>query len=295
MTTAARARVERRLKTALPAPVKDGAYAAVRAYALSTSRLRRRPDYLIIGAKRCGTTSLHRYLLQHPSISATFPAAKNIKGVHYFDRQPLRSTRWYASHFPVRPAGQLAGEASPYYLYHPLAAARAAAVVPDARLIVLLRDPAHRAWSHYRDEVKNGRETLSFAQAVDLEKERTAEAARRLAVDDAFVSRAHEHHTYVTQGFYAGHLRRWLQHYPAAQLCVLRSEDMFADPEAVHRTALAFLGLPAVPLPAYHRANASPPVLDPDERSVLDRLRTGYAEPNRELEQLLGRSMGWGA
>ena len=295
MTASHRARVERSLKRVVPEPAKAVALSAVRAYAVATSARRRLPDYLVIGAKRAGTTSLHRYLLRHPDVVPLLPAAKNIKGVHYFDRQPQRSIRWYRSHFPIRGTETLCGESSPYYMYHPAAAARAAAVVPDAKLIVLLRDPAQRAWSHYRDEVKNGRETLSFADAVAQEHARTSADARRLADGEHLVSLAHEHHTYVSQGLYAEHLRRWLSHFPPEQLCWLRSEDLFTDAAAAHRKVLAFLGLPARDLPAYEPNNASPQPRDDADRAVVAELEAFYGPHNEELSELLQAPLAWGS
>lgn len=280
-------------KVRTPETVKDGAYGVIRGYALLTSPLRPLPDYLLIGAKRSGTTAMHRWLLAHPQVRPAFPTAKNIKGVHYFDRRPWRSTRWYRSHFPLRRGDCVVGEASPYYLYHPRAAERAARVVPAAKLLVLLREPAARAWSHYRDELKNGREDRSFAEAVELEHERTAHEERRLLDDDRAVSSAFEHHTYVRQGFYAEHLRRWLQHYALTQLCVLRSEDVFADPGAAYRRVTDFLGLRPVDLATYGRENASPDPASGSDQRTYDDLRRLFQPHEHELASLLSFPIGW--
>ena len=130
---------------------------------MATSALRRGPDFVIIGAKRGGTTSLYRYLHEHPSIQPLFPGRQHVKGVHYYDSNYERGLRWYRSHFPleaggrhlVRPARRpaIAGEASPYYLFHPLAAERLARDFPGVRIIVNLRDPVDRAYSHYKEEL----------------------------------------------------------------------------------------------------------------------------------------------
>src|SRR3954471_7291878 len=98
---------------------------AVRTYGAATARWRPAPDFVIIGAKRCGTTSLYRYLGEHPHVAPLFPSARYMplmrsdqKGVHYFDSNHERGNRWYRSHFRTaasrRRAGQIAGEASPY-------------------------------------------------------------------------------------------------------------------------------------------------------------------------------------
>src|SRR5947209_1159841 len=137
------------------------------------------PDFLIIGAQKAGTTSLYRYLAAHPDI-----VASTRKEVHFFDINFWRGEWWYRSLFPLRRRLQrrpplrnrpaITGEASPYYLFHPFAPERAAQLLPDAKLIVLLRDPVERAWSHYRHEVANGRETMTFPDALAAEPARLA-------------------------------------------------------------------------------------------------------------------------
>ena len=146
------------------------------------------PDFLIIGTQRGGTTSLYNYLLARPQI-----AAATRKEVHFFDNNFHRGIPWYRAHFPSLIQGDMAetirgqrfitGEASPYYLFHPHAPARAALVVPKAKLIVLLRNPVDRAYSHYCRMVKKGRETLSFEDALAQEEIRTRGEGQRLAAD----------------------------------------------------------------------------------------------------------------
>ena len=150
-----------------------------------TARWRTVPDYLIIGTKRGGTTSLQQYLTAHPDVLEP----KAAKASHYFDANFSKGWSWYRAHFPLqrwmdgeRAAGRpvVVGEASPYYCFHPLALDRIAARVPDVKLIIVLRDPVERAWSHYSYEVARGNEDLSFADALDAEPARTAGAADRI-------------------------------------------------------------------------------------------------------------------
>ncbi len=153
---------------------------SAQAYARPTAGLRLLPDYLIIGAQRAGTTSLHRYLIQHPGVRTTL----RTKGVHFFDTGYGRGMSWYASRFPTRlTAWYVArrhgvelrtGEASPYYLFHPHVPGRVAEHLPQVKLIALLRDPVGRAYSHYQHEVARGFETLSFEEAIEAEAARLA-------------------------------------------------------------------------------------------------------------------------
>src|SRR5579885_2674785 len=149
--------------------VKEAAQSSLRFYRTITSSIRLLPDFIIIGTQRGGTTSLYAYLGQHPQIA---PAV--IKEVHFFDNNYERGVGWYRTQFPflieksiAKNIGQqnfITGEASPYYLFHPHVPERAAKVVPGAKLIVLLRNPIDRAYSHYYHEVELGHEKLSFEQ-----------------------------------------------------------------------------------------------------------------------------------
>src|SRR5687767_7317909 len=125
---------EERAKSALPSSVRATAKKALRAYGMMTGRLRSLPNFLIIGAKRGGTTSLYNYLLEHPWVTPLFRSVENIKGIHFFDRNYDRGVTWYRSHFPLvankasmarmKSRRTITGEASPYYLFHPLAPVR---------------------------------------------------------------------------------------------------------------------------------------------------------------------------
>ena len=278
----------------------------IRSYGVLTSRARSLPDFLIIGAKRSGTTSMYQYLLEHPQVLPLFPSADhlpmraNIKGIHFFDANFERGLGWYRSHFPLETTRQRAaqrlgrpaqsGEASPYYLFHPHAAERAHAVVPSARVIVLLRDPTDRAYSHYLEQRRRGHEELaSFDEALDAEPRRLAGEAERMAVDAAHQSFAHEHQSYVAQGKYLEPLRRWLDRYPPAQHLVIRSEDFFADPQRTYDEVLDLLGLAPFRLPAPEPFNAIPKhPMTAEQRARLD---AEFAPHNAALEAQLGRRL----
>jgi hypothetical protein len=134
--------LERARRSAPGVAATDAAKRGLRLVGLATADLRPGPDLLVIGAKRGGTTSLWRYLSEHPGVLPTFPRAQQIKGTYFFDEEWHRGSRWYRSHFPTTATRRLAArrlghptvafEASPYYLFHPLAPERARLVVPDA-------------------------------------------------------------------------------------------------------------------------------------------------------------------
>src|SRR5687767_9924905 len=130
--------------------VKTGVVSALRRasrlYAVPTAGLRLMPAFLIIGAERAGTTSLYRYLVEHPQV---MPLTLRRKGAHYFDTNFDKGIRWYRGHFPSELAARsrsrrtggvrvITGEACPYYAFHPLVPGRARALLPDARIILML-------------------------------------------------------------------------------------------------------------------------------------------------------------
>ena len=128
------------------------AFAARRLWRSATAPVRTLPDFLIIGAQKCGTSFLYRFLVKHPHVKSAF-----VKEVHYFDLNFAKGNNWYRSNFPLQVRNTrtyITGEASPYYLFHPHAARRASMVVPDAKLLILLRNPVDRAHSHYQHQVK---------------------------------------------------------------------------------------------------------------------------------------------
>jgi hypothetical protein len=272
---------------------------SAQAYARPTAGLRLLPDYLIIGAQRAGTTSLHRYLVQHPGVRTTL----RTKGVHFFDTGYGRGMSWYASRFPTRlTAWSVArrhgvelrtGEASPYYLFHPHVPARVAEHLPQVKLIALLRDPVVRAYSHYQHEVARGFETLSFEEAIEAEPARLVGETRRLLAGPLYNSFEHQHHSYLARGRYHEQLARWRALFDDRQLLVISSERFFREPEATFRRVLEFLELPAFAPDGFEKHNGY------DYRRMGDavhaRLVEHYREPNRLLYESLGDDFGWSA
>lgn len=275
--------------------------AAVRRYALAqrmkTGRFRCLPDFLIIGAQRGGTSSLYNYLVQHPAV---LPALR--KEVHYFDDGYRHPLSWYRAHFPLtlhkalleRTSGPYrVGEASPYYILHPHAPQRIRATLPEVRLIALLRNPIDRAESHYHHEIRRGRETLSFEEALDREPERLAGELERMRVDATYVSFNHRRFSYATRGLYIDQLPVWRELFPADRLLVLRSEDLFADPAAIVSQVLRWLGVADQPHGTFKKFNqASYGKMHPATR---ERLRAFFRPYNERLSAYLGRDMGWDA
>jgi len=280
---------------------------ATRVVGMATADLRPPPDFLIIGTKRGGTTSFYFDLIEHPSYVRLYPPPvpglkrDATKGVHYFDSNITRGERWYRSFMPTSGTRRLAsrrtggpvvaGEASPYYLFHPAAAERAARLLPGAKILAVLRDPVYRAHSHWKERRRNGVEELSFADALAAEDERIGDVEDRLRTDPSFTSYAHEQLSYARQSEYDVGLERWYAHYPAAQIKVIASEDYYADPQAALDEVFEFLDLPPERVASGEVRNAAGG--DDLEPAIRDALAARFAPHNDRLEELTGRRFDW--
>lgn len=264
-------------------------------YRLLTVPLRMRPEFLIAGAMKCGTTSLYNYLGQHPRV-----AKARKKELHYFDWNYHLGPVWYASQFPVsswhglsrsaRPT-VITGEASTDYLFHPRALERIVDALPSVKLIVLVRNPVDRAYSHYHHERKQGVETATFEQAVAEEPRRLAGEVERLRDDPGYSGHAYRRYSYLARGIYVDGVCSALDALSPSRVLVMRSEDLFdASADAMARV-LEFLELPVVALAHYPKLYAGryPPMAEGTRRELLD-----YFRPhNQRLADVLGRDLDW--
>jgi hypothetical protein len=253
-----------------------------------TSRSRVLPDFVILGTQRGGTTSLFDYLAHHPQV---YPAFR--KEVHFYDLHHDRGIGWYRAHFPLASEmseGDVSGEATPNYLIHPDAPRRLRAVTPDARLVVVVRNPIERAHSSWRLLTSRGIETAPFEEAIAREQ-REAELLIRESNGDTKKLGTVLQFLYLAKSRYAEQIERWMEFFPLEQFAVITSEDLFADTATVLSDLSKFLGIdPWDPdsFPALNRI--APETIDDGVREEL----TDYFRPhNRRLELLLGRTFNW--
>ena len=292
--------VRDRVNAMAPTQVRTLLRSTLVRYGERTADRRPLPDFLIIGTKRGGTTSLWNYLIRHPLVPRLFPAW-NTKTSHYFEEHWGRGEAWYRSHFPTsahraalerRHGGPTrVGEAAPLYMFHPLVPDRVHALMPAARMIVLLRDPVERAYSHWKERRTEGREPLGFAEALQQEAERTAGERERLIADPGYFSEPYDWYTYRARGRYLEHLEPWLDRFDRGQLLILASEELYRQPAATYGRVLDFLGLPPHDLGDYavYNDRRSAP-MDPAIRTEL----TSYFQPyNAALAQRLGMTFDW--
>lgn len=250
-----------------------------------------KPSFLIIGGQKCGTTSLYNYLIQHPKLMA---ASK--KEIHFFDSNYDKGYEWYKGHFSATykfrvETDVITGEATPYYIFHPRVPARVRKTLPNVKLIVMLRDPVERAFSHFKHHVKYKEEPLSFVEAIKAESKRLMGEWDKMVQNDNYNSCNLQMFSYMTRGVYVCQLKRWLEYFPKEQFLILPSEDFFRDPEVNFLKTLRFLGLPEYKLMSYKKFNASQ-VASMDKR-IREYLINYFKPYNEELYELLGLDFGW--
>lgn len=266
-----------------------------------TADIRMMPDFLIVGAQKAGTTSVFNYLLKHPRIKAPLK-----KEVHYFDLNYGRGVGWYQSHFPVRwghrasgsslseSSVRMTGEASPYYLYHPAVPERVKALLPDVRIIILLRNPVERAFSHYQHERRHGREALSFEEAIEEEERRLGRFREEEWRLPEFRSFAHQRYSYLERGVYIRQLERWRNVFPDHQIFVGLSSDLFGRERSFVVRLLAFLELsPENYQHGEYAVHLSGRYHEEMSESVRLRLEDFYEPYNERLRVFLGREVNW--
>jgi hypothetical protein len=251
------------------------------------------PDFIIIGAARSGTTHLLGQLNAHPNVLEG-PAE-----THFFDTHRYTyGLGWYRLRFPAnrtrRDANRdglhpvLTGESSPSYLAHPNVPARVARGVPGAKLLVLLRDPALRAASHWAWCLRQCGETRSYREADEAEIGTRGDGGgirvpRDRRLGDPLV---------VRRGIYQPQLERWRTQFPDDQLMVIQSERWFRDPPQVMEQVCDYLELPRLSqLPRVMRNRNKPH--EPFDKTVLEELRDFYRPYNDALSEYLGMDLDW--
>lgn len=272
------------LKTRHPGAFPEWAKEAYLSFRQVNANQRALPDFLVIGAQKSGSTSLFNYLGLH---SAILPSVQ--KEIFYFNRYFDRGENWYRRYFPrqgdLDKGGMITGEASTTYLCSPEAPGRTHALIPNVKLIAVLREPAARAVSHYYHRVRAGREKRPLDivfQEETLERWANGEA---IAEADS---------VYLERGRYAAHIQNWLKSFPAEALLVLQSEQMFADVERVLRSVYDFLAIPNEPLVEKRIFNEGKrPQENREETVILEHLKSVYSDMNKELKMINNVGFNW--
>jgi hypothetical protein len=256
-----------------------------RACRLLSGKPRSLPDFIIIGAQKSGTTSLYSFLTQHPQV---FRALQ--KEVHFFNQHYEKGPRWYRAHFPPTkelPPGSITGEATPRYISNPLVPKRICELVPDVKLVAILRDPAERAVSNYFQGVRAGWERRPILEALSADEALIDRAA--LGWNELAIMKRQ----YKSRGLYFEQLERYLRYFSREQLLILKSEAFFNDPHETLAAAFDFLGVD----PGFKVMDLRPRNVTKNRTEVApevyEYLSDYYRSPNEALYELLGKDFGW--
>jgi hypothetical protein len=264
-------------------------------YRRITSPIRILPSFLIIGPPKCGTTSLYEYLIQHPNI---IPAYK--KELKYFDLFYKKGEGWYRSFFCTHffkkikysKGRSITGEATPYYIFYPLAPLRIKTTLPDAKIICIFRNPTDRAYSHYGHEIRKGRENLSFRDALNEEHIRLKGEEKKLIKDPAYYSFNHHHFSYLSYGHYEKLLKYWYRFFDEKQILILKSEDLFKNPNTVVNKVFKFLDVPEYNFKEYRvfgKTNKLPEM----DQELRKKLLKYFRPYNEKLYNLISQDFNW--
>jgi len=246
-----------------------------------------KPDFLICGAARSGTTSLYTYICQHPLVTAA-----SRKEIHFFDLFYEKGIQWYKTQFGTVKEGCLVGEASPSYMCLPGIAEKIASALPDVKLIFILRNPVDRAYSNYHLLLSRNHESLPFSGAL-------AEEDRRIgpALVQATKTRKYPEpliwFSYFYRGLYASLLKPYFFLFPKDQIHVIKSEDFFDDVNTEINKVYEFLGLPRRTLTNIKTHKVGPDTYPPMDAQVKQTLQQLYKPHNQELSAMLGWQHSW--
>jgi len=252
------------------------------------------PDFIVIGAQKSGTSSLHAYLKQHPQIIS---AVK--KEVHFFDGgllperdNFLKGQRWYRAHFPKKnkiSSNQKVFEASPLYIFNPQVPKRIADLIPHVKLIAVLRNPTERAISHYFHERRKGRESLPIMDAMRAEEDRLKPILDR----QDYKNRVFIHFSYKSRGRYSEQINRFINFFPLNQMLFLSSDELFTETHKALRRIFNFIDVDAdFVIPDLQPRGISTNRTQVGEE-VYKYLNDYFMPYNQDLYRIINYDFGW--
>ncbi|MFY0673650.1 MAG: sulfotransferase domain-containing protein [Bacteroidia bacterium] len=254
---------------------------------LITSSFRALPNFILIGAQKGGSSALYKFICEHPKVKRAF-----IKEPHYFSgRHKTDSLNWYRALFPLKQANTITGEASPSYITHPLSPLRIKDLLPQAKLILIVRNPVERALSNYFHSVKYNREDLSIEKAfarpiADFELE-----YNKMRDNDGYHSQFYYRHGYIHKGFYDFHLANWYMHFAKEQLLVVENNELLNEPEKVYNKVLDFLELEPFRPDAFNKVNVGS--TKKVDEGLKEELAQYFETSNQRFFEMIGKTYDW--
>jgi hypothetical protein len=245
------------------------------------------PDFIIIGETKCGTSSFFEDLAKHPDINASKPVKSRTdyeggnlsldqKEIRFFDRHWARGFDWYRDRF-FNEDGKITGEASPTYMYRMLSMRRIQEYLPNIKLIIMLRNPVNRLYSHFH-HINN-----------IVDKWET-----RYPSFEEFLDKAHENDYYIIdKGIYINSVRRCYEMFSKEQIHIIKSEDFFNIPTKTYRDTLSFLEVNDSFVPSSFTHIRHSGFKQKIREDTKEHLYEFYKPYNKELYSYIDRDMEW--
>ena len=258
-----------------------------------TGSIRVLPDFLVIGAKRCGTTSLFYHLPEHPCISKS-----PHDNMGFFNDNFHLGINWYKSFFPTiftrnkiksKFGDFLAFDVTTKYMEEESTANNVYQTKPNTKIIIILRNPVDRAYSQYHLNVRQTAESRSFEDAMEENmNELNKESHERYEIKPKFSA---EGNNYLKKGLYAQQLRHWLNIFPMESMLILSTEEFESNQQIIYNKIFKFLNISQFEVKNTEKMEKGiyPPMKSETRNLLLD-----YFRPyNRELFELINMEFYW--
>ena len=254
-----------------------------------TAAQRKLPDFLVIGGKRCGTTTLFEFLRQHQMI-----AEPVIDHMGFFDDNYSIGINYYKSFFPIKTeetAKKLDYDVTTSYLTSPFVAERVAKEIPNVKIIVLLRNPTSRAWSDYNASQKKDASEEEFQTYIDDELQELEASDFEEKVSKNNYNMSEPFSNFIKKGLYSVYLKKWLKLFPRKNFLFISTESFSNDENKVFKQIFDFLGLSNFEIHKLQRmSKGNYEKLNPKIKNKLDLF---FAPHNDELFKLINEKYDW--
>ena len=258
-----------------------------------TGPLRVLPDFIIIGSMKCGTTSLYYDICEHPCAS---PAAYDEIG--FFDSNFHLGLNWYRSMFPTKRQIEgvrrkegvaITGEDTPFYFWNPVAAKRIQKLLPNIKLITILRNPIDRAYSEYQDQASNESDFPSFETVIENEMNMKRNDTSLITEENFEIF--NQKNSNLLKGIYVDQLKIWTRLFPKGQIFTLTTEDLNSDSIGTLELVFQYLNLPKYKIknPQYKKQKKYVS-MNTQTRKLLIQF---FKPHNEELFKFIGKKFDW--
>ena len=251
------------------------------------------PDFIIIGSMKCGTTSLYYDICEHPCAS---PAAYDEIG--FFDSNFHLGLNWYRSMFPTKRRIEdirrkegvaITGEDTPFYFWNPVAAKRIQKLLPNIKLITILRNPIDRAYSEYQDLVSSESNSPSFETFIENEIN-TRRKDSSLITEENFEI-FNQKNSYLLKGVYVDQLKIWAGLFPKEQIFTLSTENLNSEPITALESVFQYLNLPDYKIKnIQHQKQKKYVPMNSQTRKILIEF---FKPHNERLFKFIGKKFEW--